>query len=141
MDLTIVVVDDDPCIRELAQLHLTAAGYRVLLADDAIVAGTYLLEQRIDLLVADIAMPFMDGLDLVRAIRADPLMSSLPVIFVTSHPEYEADARQLGAVAFLRKPFSADELIVTVNQYLRVGELSPKRHHAKPKALGAEKAD
>lgn len=118
MNATILVVDDDECLRELMYLHLSNAGYRVLLAEDAIIAGHFLLEQRIDLLVADIAMPFMDGLDLVRAIRSDPSVSSLPVVFVTSHPEHESVADQLGA-AYLRKPVHADELIASVAKCLR----------------------
>jgi len=118
MNGTILVVDDDECLRELMYLHLSNAGYRVLLAEDAIIAGHFLLEQRIDLLVADIAMPFMDGLDLVRAIRSDPSVSSLPVVFVTSHPEHEGVADQLGA-AYLRKPVHADELIASVAKCLR----------------------
>lgn len=113
MSSTILVMDDDECLRELMYLHLSNAGYQVLLAEDAIVAGHFLLEQRIDLLVADIEMPFMDGLDLVRAIRSDPSVSSVPVVFVTSQPEHEGVAVQLGA-AYLRKPVHADALLASV---------------------------
>ena len=118
MEKTILVVDDEECARELLYLQLSGAGYRVLLAEDAIIAGQFLLEQRVDLLVADIEMPFMDGLDLVRAIRNDPSVSSMPVVFVTSHGQYEGRAKELGAVAFLRKPVMADQLLATLAKHV-----------------------
>src|SRR5687768_10556398 len=98
MTARILVVDDDECLRELMYLHLSGAGYRVQLAEDAIIAGHFLLKERVDLLVADIEMPFMDGLDLVKAIRSDPAIASLPVVFVTSQPEHEDVAAELGAM-------------------------------------------
>ena len=99
-------------------MHLSTAGYEVFVAEDAITAGHFLLERRIDLLVADIEMPYMDGLDLVQAIRGDPRVCSMPVIFVTSHPEHEERARELGAVAFLRKPVLADHLLGAVAEHV-----------------------
>lgn len=114
MGATILVVDDEQCTRELLYLHLSNAGYKVLLAEDAIVAGHFLLGQRVDLLLADIEMPFLNGLDLVQAIRKDPAVSSMPVVFVTCHGEYEDRAKELGALAYLRKPVLADQLLATV---------------------------
>lgn len=119
MEATILVVEDDRSVREVLYLHLSNAGYKVLLAEDAIVAGQYLLEQHVDLLIADIAMPYMDGLDLVRAIRGDRAICSLPVIFVTSHPEHEGAAKELGAVAYFSKPLHADLLLATVANQLK----------------------
>jgi two-component system, chemotaxis family, sensor kinase CheA len=117
-DATILVVDDDECARELLYLHLSNAGYEVLLAEDAIIAGHILLERRVALLVTDIEMPFMDGLELVQAIRNDPSVSSMPVIFVSSRWEHEGRARELGAVAFLRKPVPADQLLAAVAKHV-----------------------
>ena len=118
MGATVLVVDDDEFLRELIYLHLSSAGCHVLLAEDAIVAGHMLLDERVDLLIADIAMPFMDGLDLVRAIRGDASMSSLPVIFLTSDAGHEDIAAELGAVAYLKKPLHADELLATVGKHV-----------------------
>ena len=117
MDTTILVMDDDECLRELFYLHLVDAGYQVLLAEDAIVAGNHLLEHKVDLLLADIEMPFMDGLDLVAAIRNDPRCSALPVVFVTSHGEHEDRAKALGAVAYLRKPVRKEQLLAVVAEH------------------------
>jgi CheY-like chemotaxis protein len=123
MSATILVVDDEECVRELLSLQLSNAGYQVLPAEDAIIAGQFLLEQRVDLVLADIEMPFMDGLDLVQALRNDPSVSSMPVVFVTSHGQYESRAQELGAVAYLRKPVPADELLATVARHLKGREL------------------
>jgi len=117
MGATILAVDDDECLRELLYLHLSQAGYRVLLAEDAIVAGHFLLDETVDLLIADIEMPFMDGLDLVRAIRGDARLAPLPVIFLTSQAGHEGAANELGAVAYLRKPLHLDELLGAVTKH------------------------
>jgi two-component system, chemotaxis family, chemotaxis protein CheY len=121
VNATILVVEDDECMRELLCLHLSGAGYEVLSAEDAIVAGHFLLEQRVDLLVADIEMPFMDGLDLVKAIRNDPAASSMPVVFVTRHAGHGERAKELGAVAYLTKPVRVSELLATVARHLKSG--------------------
>ena len=118
MRATILIMDDDVYMRELLGMHLSMAGYEVLLAEDAIIAGHFLLERRIDLLVADIEMPYMDGLDLVQAMRDDPAVSSMPVIFVTSHGEHEGRARELRAVEFFTKPVRGDEFLAAVSKHL-----------------------
>jgi CheY-like chemotaxis protein len=120
MSATILVMDDDERIRELLYLCLSNAGYQVLLAEDAIAAGHFLLEQRVDLLLADIEMPFMDGLDLVQALRNDPRVSisNMPVIFITSYGQYEARSKELGAVAYLRKPVRSEQLLAIVAQHV-----------------------
>jgi CheY-like chemotaxis protein len=59
----------------------------------------------------------MDGLDLVQAIRNEPSVASMPVVFLTSHSEHEDRARELGAVAFMTKPVLAAELLATVAKH------------------------
>jgi len=115
---TILVMDDDECMRDLFRLHLTNAGYKVLVAEDAIDAGHLLLQQRPDLILADIEMPFMDGLEFVRAVKADRATRSVPVVFVTVRVEAEAQAKKLGAAAFLTKPLLLPELLSTVAQQI-----------------------
>src|SRR4029077_5173776 len=115
---TILVMDDDECMRGLFRLHLTNAGYRVRVAADAIDAGHLLLQQRPDLILADIEMPFMDGLEFLRAVKADRTTRSVPVIFVTVKVEAEAKAKKLGAAAFLTKPLLLPELLSAVAQQI-----------------------
>lgn len=120
MAATVLVVDDSECIRQLLCLTLKHAGYEVLEAEDAAAAVRLLRERHVDLMLADIDMPSMGGLDLVRALRGDRSVSSLRVVFLTSHTEYEDEARELGAVGYLTKPVSTRSLSATVAQQLLV---------------------
>lgn len=120
MAATVLVVDDSECIRQLLCLTLKHAGYEVLEAEDAAAAVRLLRERHVDLMLADIDMPSMGGLDLVRALRGDRSVSSLRVVFLTSHTEYEEEARELGAVGYLTKPVSTRSLSATVAQQLLV---------------------
>jgi len=119
MAATVLVVDDSECIRQLLCLTLKHAGYEVLEAEDAAAAVRLLRERHVDLMLADIDMPSMGGLDLVRALRGDSSVSSLRVVFLTSHTEYENEARELGAVGYLTKPVSTRSLSATVAQQLQ----------------------
>ena len=116
MGAKILVMDDDECMRELLRLHLANAGYDVVLAEDAIEAGKLILKWQPDLLLADVEMPYMNGLEFVQAVKSDPMTSSLPVIFLTCKTDAEQRARELGAAAFLMKPLRADQLLATVAQ-------------------------
>jgi two-component system, chemotaxis family, chemotaxis protein CheY len=123
MATTVLVMEDDKFMRELLRLHLVNAGYEVLEAEDAVVAGHLLLKEHPDILLADIEMPFMDGLEFVRALRADPAVSATPVIFISSRTDYEDRCKALGAIAFLRKPVLADELLSTVAKHAENGRV------------------
>lgn len=110
----ILVVDDDACMRELLRVHLANAGYDVTSAEDAVVAGKRLLnERRPDLLIVDVQMPYMNGIELVNAIRAESGMEALPVILISSRDSFESAALLLGA-QYLVKPFTKDDLLRTV---------------------------
>ena len=115
---TVLVVDDSECIRQLLCLTLKHAGYEVLEAEDAAAAVRLLRERHVDLMLADIEMPSMGGLDLVRALRDDSSIPSLRVVFLTSHTEYQDQARELGAVGYLTKPVSTRSLSATVAEQL-----------------------
>src|SRR5688572_12810086 len=118
---TILVMDDDAYMRELMGLHLSNAGYDVLVAEDAIVAGHLVLEKSPDLILADIEMPFMNGLEFVQALKADPSVSHTPVIFISSRDDLEDLAKSFGALAFLKKPVLADQLLAAVAQEIKAG--------------------
>ena len=116
---TVLVMDDDECMRELLRLHLCNAGYEVLEAEDAVAAGHLLLERRPDiLLAADVERPYMSGLELIEAMRADPATRAVPVIFITCRTDAEPRVRQLGAAAFLAKPLHVDQLLTVVANQL-----------------------
>ena len=120
---TILVIDDDAYMRELLQLHLSNAGYKVLTAEDAVVAGHSVVRNHPDLILLDVEMPFMTGLEFVQALKQDPAVSEIPVVFISSRDDCEDRARELGARAFLRKPVLADHLLATVAGYVEGGRI------------------
>ena len=114
----ILFVDDDPNMRQLMALHLSNAGYEVQTAEDGIKAGYAVLKRRPDLIIADVNMPHMDGFEFVAALREDPDLRTIPVIFMTTDAEFEQRGRPLGALAYLHKPVRADWLLSLIAEKL-----------------------
>ena len=124
MSATILVIDDDEYMRTLLSLRLSNAGYQVLLAEDAIVAGHLVVRRRPDLILVDIEMPFMTGVEFMKALKADPEVSDIPVIFVSSRDDFEDEAKKLGAGAYLKKPVLADQLLAAVARQVEGGRIA-----------------
>jgi len=118
----ILVVDDDPNMRELLALHLGSAGYDVQTAEDGIAAGYKVLGQRPELVICDVNMPHMDGFEFVAALREDPHLRDIPVMFLSTAPEIQERGKELGAVGYLFKPVRADRLLSFVAANVK-GEL------------------
>ncbi|MFL5775495.1 MAG: response regulator transcription factor [Chloroflexota bacterium] len=115
---TILVVDDEPKIAALARDYLEHAGYTVLIASDGRAALDAVSRRRPDLVVLDLGLPKLDGLDVTREIRRD---SSLPILMLTARDD-ELDkvlGLELGADDYLTKPFSPRELVARVKAVLR----------------------
>ena len=115
---TILVVDDEPKIAALARDYLEHAGFAVVTAADGPSALEAVGRTRPDLVVLDLGLPELDGLDVTRAIRRD---SSLPIVMLTARDD-EIDkllGLELGADDYLTKPFSPRELVARVKAVLR----------------------
>jgi len=113
----ILVVDDDEVIRTLTRLHLTNAGYRVELAEDAVEAGRILYDARLDLLIIDVEMPYLNGLEFAALMMDDATVPQIPIILITSHERFREQAQIIG-VDCLIKPFFADQLLEAVARRL-----------------------
>ncbi len=113
----ILVVDDDESMRALLRRQLQSAGYEVLLAEDAVVAGRRLLAAPPDLLVVDAEMPYLSGIDLVAALLADSTAPSIPILFITAHEQHREKFENMG-VEYLIKPLAADVLLKKVASML-----------------------
>ena len=125
MAASILVVDDDENIRELLRLHLSAAGYDVRVAQDAISGGYMVLRSPPDLIISDVNMPHMDGFEFIAAVRADNSLPYIPVIFLTSEEEGEIRGKELGAVGYVAKPIRADRLLDLVAKHVPGGRHLP----------------
>jgi two-component system chemotaxis sensor kinase CheA len=120
---TILVVDDSITTRTLEKSILEAQGYRVLTSVDGVDALTALRSagELVDLVVADIEMPRLDGFGLLQAMKNDPRLSSIPVIIVTSRedPSHVRRGLDLGAAAYITKQkFDQRELLATIGQFV-----------------------
>jgi DNA-binding response OmpR family regulator len=114
----ILVVDDDLVMRELLQLQLSNAGYDVALADDAIAAGRMFLASTPDLLLIDISMPYLSGLDFVATVFADVTVPIIPVVFITAHEHFAQHAEEMGADCLI-KPVQVGRLLETIARNLK----------------------
>ncbi len=121
MAANILVVDDDANSRELLRLHLSAAGYAVQVAEDAISAGYLVLRSPPDLIITDVHMPHMDGFEFIAALKADKTLPQIPVIFLTTMEEGDHRGKELGAVGYLTKPVRSDRLLALVAQHVPGG--------------------
>ena len=118
---SVLVVDDEPRIVQLARDYLEHAGFAVLTASDGPGAVTLARTRRPDLVVLDLGLPGLDGLDVTRALRRE---SDLPIIMLTARSE-ESDklvGLELGADDYITKPFSPKELVARVRAVLRRAE-------------------
>jgi len=120
-DKRILVVDDEEHIVELIKFNLEKNGYGVITADNGRDAFIIAKEQQPDLILLDLMLPGMDGLDVCKEIRRDSAISTMPIIMITAKGE-ELDkilGLELGADDYITKPFSVRELIARVKAILR----------------------
>jgi DNA-binding response OmpR family regulator len=121
---TILVVEDSDDVREFYKLVLTGAGYEVATASNGEEAIQRVRQQRPRLIVLDVAMPVMDGLDFLTRLRSDFAPPVPPVILNSGFDITEAEALHRGAAAFMSKPVNPDALLAFVDRILRGAALS-----------------
>lgn len=114
---TILVCDDDPSLRELVRAVLGPA-YRFIEAADGTEALELARELRPDLIVLDVMLPGLSGIEVLEAIRTDPVLHDLKVVVITAWSHAEIDAQVAGADSFVAKPFDPDELSRAVEELL-----------------------
>jgi twitching motility two-component system response regulator PilG len=116
---TILSVDDSPIIHEMVRRAL-ASDYEVLAADNAVDALTIIYHQSISLVLLDVLMPGVDGLEFCRTLRNLPQFQTLPVIMVTSRDGAfdRVQGRMAGATDYLVKPFDPEQLRQVVHEFL-----------------------
>lgn len=111
-------MERDECVRELLDLHLSNAGYRVLTAPDAAIAVRLVIREPPDLIVADIDMPYLGGIEFLAALRDDGATRHVPVVFLTDGDRRVERAMALGAQDYLTRPILASRLLAVVAKHL-----------------------
>lgn len=118
-DKTILLVDDDASLRRVLAHHLSEAGYRVLTAVDGKTGLDTFTEEQVDMVITDIQMPEMNGLELLR--RISVMSPDAVVLVITAYGSIETavEAMKLGAYDYITKPFNREELLLTVSKGLQ----------------------
>jgi CheY-like chemotaxis protein len=116
----VLIVDDDRDARELFTFVLESAGATVALAEDGVTGLRAALERQPDLVLTDIAMPRMDGINMVRRLREQECTRTIPVVAITGHvvADLPERAREAGCAEVVPKPCSPDALVEIVNRYI-----------------------
>ncbi|MEA5470363.1 response regulator [Spirulina sp. 06S082] len=118
---TILAVDDSPIVRESIKQALHQQ-YSVIVADNAVDALSAIYHQNIDLLLLDVTMPGVDGLELCRTVRSLPQFGKLPIIMLTARDGAfdKVQGRLAGATEYLTKPFDREKLLEVIQRLISV---------------------
>ena len=126
---TVLVIEDEADILEVLQYNLAREGYRVLTSRDGEHGLALVRRENPDLVLLDLMLPGLDGIEVCRRLQQDPTTATIPVVMVTAKGE-EGDVvlgLQIGADDYVTKPFSPKELIARVKAVLRRGPLKSER--------------
>jgi two-component system, chemotaxis family, chemotaxis protein CheY len=117
---SILIVDDSASIRQAVKIALSGHGHYVSEAANGQEGVAKASVARFDLIITDLNMPVMDGLTMIRTIRANPSYAGVPIVFLTteSDPGIKGQAKTAGATGWITKPFDADQLCRIVNKVL-----------------------
>ena len=118
--MRILAVDDERSVVRLIQVNLERAGYEVVAAYDGREALQKIEQEAPDLIILDVMMPYVDGFEVLKNLKANPETSRIPVIMLTVRAQ-DADilyGYETGAVRYLTKPFGAMEILATVTDIL-----------------------
>jgi two-component system chemotaxis response regulator CheY len=116
MGKRVMAVDDSATVRKVLQATLISAGYEVVEAVDGADALKKLSDDSVDMLVTDLNMPNLDGIDLIQEVRQKPGNRFMPIIMLTSEsqPEKKSAGKAAGASGWITKPFNPDQLLAVV---------------------------
>jgi DNA-binding response OmpR family regulator len=120
----IVIIEDDLTFLDLLRVHLASAGHEVLTAEDAVLGLRAVIDNAPDLILLDLAVPYLDGFEMIEALRSDPATQNIPVIVITGSGDDEtySQARKVGAAQLLTKPVARDLLMKAID-----GQLNPDK--------------
>ncbi|MBW1697254.1 MAG: response regulator [Deltaproteobacteria bacterium] len=120
MSKVIMTVDDSASMRQMVSFTLKQAGYEVMEAVDGSDAVSKLSASRAHLVITDLNTPNMDGIELIRTLRADASYKFVPIIMLTTESQEarKQEGRQAGATGWIVKPFKPEQLVAVVKKVL-----------------------
>lgn len=120
MGKTIMTVDDSPSVRQMVSFTLQGAGHNVIEAVDGEDAISKLGGKRIHMVITDLYMPNMDGIELIRALRSNPSYRFIPIVMLTteSQQEKKQEGKNAGATGWIVKPFNPKQLLAVIKKVL-----------------------
>ncbi len=128
---TVLIAEDSLVVRAVLRQHLESRGYAVIEADDGNAALRVCRETKPDVVLLDIEMPGLDGHQVLAALKAEPDLADMPVVFLTGRTGTDdiVEGLRLGAHDYLKKPFESSELIARVSAAVRVKTLQDELRH------------
>lgn len=116
----IMTVDDSATIRQMLKFTLSDAGFDVIEAVDGVDACAKLKDNPVNMVITDLNMPQMDGIDLIREVRKDPANRFVPIIMLTTESQEtkKQEGKSAGASGWIVKPFSPEQLLAVVKMVL-----------------------
>ena len=120
MSKTVLTVDDSASMRQMVKLTLSGAGYQVVEASDGADGLSKARAGAMDMVVTDLNMPNMNGLELIRELRKLPIYKGVPIIFLTTESDaaMKQEAKAAGATGWITKPFQQEQLVSVVRKVL-----------------------
>lgn len=120
MSKIIMTADDSASVRQMVAFTLKQHGYEVIEAADGRDALTRLGSQKVDMLITDLNMPNLDGIGLVKGVRAGSLNRMIPIVMLTteSQDSRKAEGKAAGATGWIIKPFKPEQLLAVVKKVL-----------------------
>ncbi|RVU21718.1 response regulator [Methylobacterium oryzihabitans] len=118
---TILAVDDSPSIRQMIKVVLGPAGHTVIEAGDGAEGLAKAKEGPLGLVITDLNMPVMNGLEMIRQIRGVPALAGVPILFLSTESDetYKQQAKAAGATGWITKPFKPEQLLAVVSKLTR----------------------
>lgn len=115
---TALTVDDSRTMREMVAFTLRSAGYDVIEAEDGKNALSVLGGKKVDVIITDLNMPNMNGIELIRALRAIPTYQYTPILMLTTEADdsKKSEGKQAGATGWIVKPFSPEKLVQVIQK-------------------------
>ncbi len=120
MNKTILTVDDSTSVRQMVSFTLREAGYDVIEACDGKDALNKINSKSVNLIITDLNMPNMDGIELIKKVRGMPALKFVPIVMLTteSQTEKKMEGKQAGATGWIVKPFKQDQLLAVVKKVI-----------------------